>query len=211
MIVVVEGISAAGKTTWCNQVASASLLPESFAADRKSQPVHGAQAAAYWTRWNAKRWSDACFIEQSCGLAVCDTDPLKLHYSWCLRQIGKSTEAEWQLAWQAARRAIAAQQLGFADVYLVKVIDAATARIQMQGDSSRTRTNFELHLRLQAPLLDWYRAIEQVFTGRVHWELSGDLKIPSMPSNDRRYAVQAFDALLASLPEAALAGIAGGK
>lgn len=203
MIVVVEGISAAGKTTWCNQAASASLLPESFPADRKSQPVQDEQVAAYWTRWNAKRWSDVCAIEQLYAVAVCDTDPLKLHYSWCLWQVGQGTEAQWQLAWQAARRAVAAQQLGFADLYLVKAIDAATARQQMAGDPGRTRKNFELHLSLQAPLLDWYRAIEQVFPGRVLWHLPLDFKIPQTSANTRRYDLRAFDALLDALPRPA--------
>lgn len=204
MIVVVEGISAAGKTTWCRQIAAANLLPESFPADRKSQPRSGAEGASYWTDWNAKRWNDACAIEQASGLVVCDTDPLKLHYGWGLWQIGESTEMQWQLARQAARRAIAEQRLGFADLFLVKTIDAAAARQQMEGDLSRTRSSFDLHLRLQAPLLAWYRAIERVFPGRVHWALPGDFNIPQVVPNERRYDLNAFDRFIDCLSEPAL-------
>lgn len=203
MIVVVEGISAAGKTTWCNQMPAGSLLPESFPADRKNAPRHGLEAAIYWTNWNQKRWGDACAIEQASGLAVCDTDPLKLHYSWCLWQVGQSTAAEWQFSRQAARDAIAKQRLGFADLYLVKVIDADNARQQMQNDPTRTRTNFELHLSLQAPLVEWYRAIEHVFPGRIQWSLPADFKMPHASPNESRYDLEAFDTFVDSLPKPA--------
>lgn len=73
----------------------------------------------------------------------------------------------------------------------------------MAGDPGRTRKNFELHLSLQAPLLDWYRAIEQVFPGRVLWHLPLDFKIPQTSANTRRYDLRAFDALLDALPRPA--------
>lgn len=49
MIIVVEGISAAGKTTWCRSNASQYLVSETFPADRKAQPEKGLATAQYWT------------------------------------------------------------------------------------------------------------------------------------------------------------------
>ncbi|RVM40889.1 hypothetical protein CN106_30025, partial [Sinorhizobium meliloti] len=43
MIIVVEGISAAGKTTWCKSHGQSNLIPETFPADRKAQPLTGCQ------------------------------------------------------------------------------------------------------------------------------------------------------------------------
>lgn len=81
MIVVVEGISAAGKTTWCRKHAAGILVAESYPADRHAQPAEGLETARYWADWNTRRWKDALSIEASGGLAICDTDPLKLHFS----------------------------------------------------------------------------------------------------------------------------------
>lgn len=160
------------------------------------------EAATSWANWNAKRWSDADAIERSSGLVVCDTDPLRLHYNWGLWQIGESTEARWQFARQAVRRAIAVQRLGFADLVLVKPIDVATARLQKACDLTRTRKLFKLHLSLPAPFLDGYRAIECVFPGSVYWGLPGDLKIASTTPNDARYDLNVFDSFVGALPSA---------
>lgn len=40
------------------------------------------------TGWNAKRWYDTVAMEQAKGLAVCDKDPLTLHFYLALWQIG---------------------------------------------------------------------------------------------------------------------------
>jgi hypothetical protein len=37
---------------------------------------------------NSQRWRAARLLEHQTGLAVCASDPLKLHYSWCLSRIG---------------------------------------------------------------------------------------------------------------------------
>ncbi|MHC2351241.1 hypothetical protein ACVMB3_000699 [Sinorhizobium meliloti] len=114
MIIVVEGISAAGKTTWCKSHGQSNLIPETFPADRKALPLTGIETAQYWTDWNAKRWGDALQMERGKGLAICDTDPLKLHYSWCLCQIGALPKRQWELQLQATRTALQEKQLGFA-------------------------------------------------------------------------------------------------
>jgi hypothetical protein len=86
MIVVVEGISAAGKMTWCRQHAAQYLIKESYPENRPDRHADAVEAARLWTGWNAKRWTDAVAMEHVKGVAVCDTDPLKLHFSWALWQ-----------------------------------------------------------------------------------------------------------------------------
>ncbi|CAH2402308.1 hypothetical protein MES5069_310044 [Mesorhizobium escarrei] len=46
--------------------------------------------ARYWTEWDKMRWADARRAEEERRLAVCDTDPSKLHYLWSLVQIGEA-------------------------------------------------------------------------------------------------------------------------
>lgn len=200
MIVVVEGISAAGKTTWCRSHAQPYLVPETFPADRKAQPDAGLATARYWTDWNAKRWNDALLVEQAQGCAVCDTDPLKLHYSWCLFQIGVAPKSQWELQRQATRQAIVERRLGFADAYLVKTIDPIVARRQSEADGSRVRDRFDLHVRLQPSLVRWYTHLDAILGGRVRWTLpEAEPLLPAVAPNALRYDVGAFDAFMASI------------
>jgi len=175
MLIVVEGISAAGKTSWCRKHASGFTVPEtgprSDVPDSASNPV---AAAHYWVEESMRRWQAARDIERSWGIAVCDTDPIKLHYPWSLWQIGVAEERVWQAQRIATRDAITNGRLGFADVYLVKSIDPERARRQRNADSTRSRRNFELHVRLLQPVMTWYRALETVMPGAVTWELPED-------------------------------------
>jgi len=46
-----------------------------------------------WIEGNCRRWERAVAIEQTQGVAVCDTDPFKLHYTWCLWRLHISPPA----------------------------------------------------------------------------------------------------------------------
>lgn len=200
MIIVVEGVSAAGKTTWCRSHGQPFLIPETFPADRKAQPLTGMETARYWTDWNAKRWADALQMEREKGLAICDTDPLKLHYSWCLYQIGSLPKGQWELQRDATRTALREKQLGYADAYFVKVIDYQTAKRQCEEDTSRVRDRFELHFRLQPFLIRWYELLEKALGGRVLYTLPDNgLSRDATPSNELRYDIDVFDRFVCSL------------
>ncbi|MDW9540576.1 hypothetical protein GOB07_32160 [Sinorhizobium meliloti] len=200
MIVVVEGVSAAGKTTWCRSHGQSYLIPETFPADRKAQPLTGIATAQYWTDWNAKRWGDALQMERQKGRAICDTDPLKLHYSWCLCQIGALPKRQWELQLQTTRTALQEERLGFADAYFVKVIDYLTAKQQCEEDTSRVRDRFELHFRLQPFLVRWYELLEKALGGRVLWRLLDDgLPADATLASELRYDINVFDRFVSSL------------
>ena len=200
MIAVVEGISAAGKTTWCRAHAQAYLIRETYPADRKAQPATGLATARYWASWNAKRWGDALAMERAAGHAVCDTDPLKLHYNWCLWQIGVLPRSQWELQLQTSREAFAEKKLGFADAYFVKVMDPVIARQQRDADTSRVRDRFDLNVRLQPHLITWYRQMDAVLGGRVCWKLpEAGLSLDAITANELRYDIDAFDVFIASL------------
>jgi hypothetical protein len=200
VIVVVEGISAAGKSTWSRNY-SRHIVPEtgrlSNIPDRNVDPI---RAAHFWAGLNAARWSAALHQESSSGLAVCDTDPLKLHYIWTLWQIGEAPEEHWKRELDAARKLIREKRIGFADLYLVKKIDPEIARRQRDADSTRTRGNFELHIRLQEPLMRWYEAFRAVLPQPVLFELPVTDAMPtSSVSSTFRYAPELFEEIVASL------------
>jgi hypothetical protein len=87
MLVVVEGIGAAGKTTCCQRHAAHRTIPETGPCDDAPDPaLDPVGAARFWVEQGARRWMAARAMERSSGIAVCDTDPLKLHYVWSLGQ-----------------------------------------------------------------------------------------------------------------------------
>lgn len=201
MIVVIEGISACGKSSWCSSNGAGHVVAErgrtENAPDRVLNP---ADAAAFWVHGNLDRWRAAVEMEHSTGLAICDTDPLKLHYVWSLWKIGEAREADWRLELAATREAFAREQIGFADLYFVGLVDPSVARRRKQTDPDRSRRNFELHVRLQPSLITWYETLSGVLPGQVFFGFpdAGSETAPA-GSARRRYDLVAFDYFIARL------------
>lgn len=199
MILVIEGISASGKTTWCAEHGGDHVIPENgVSADEPNALQDPGAAAAFWAARNVDRWQSALIKERTSSWALCDTDPLKLHYTWGLWQIGEVSESYWKLALAATRETFARGQIGFADAYFVGRIDPELARQRAQADTTRRRSRFELNVRLQDALLNWYIALDQALPGRVHFELPS--AIPALANLEGRYGLQAFDKMIAALP-----------
>lgn len=202
MILVVEGISASGKTTWCAKHGGQQVIPEhgrfDNVPDRIKVPVG---TAAFWAERNVERWQAALAMEEVSSWALCDSDPLKLHYIWCLWQIGEACERDWQFELNATRETIAQGRIGFADGYIVGRIDPQLARERAKADTTRRRSGFELHVRLQQALLVWYSAIDEVLPGRVRFGFPAAM--PTLENLDERYALAAFDQMIELPPRPA--------
>ncbi len=207
MIVVVEGISAAGKTTYARQFGDGRWVPEIPVQGE----LPGADAslddhARFWAEHNVRKFQMALAIEQEHGFTICDTDPMKIHFSWCMERAGFHWPDKFANAQGFVREAIAKGRLGFADLYLVKQIEPAVARAQKEGDPTRRRGNFEQHLALQPHLIEWFTILSDVLPGRVRWEfpdldgLLSELKGKAPEENPRRFDVSVFDALIERLP-----------
>lgn len=205
MIVVLEGISAAGKTTFARQFGEGRFVPE--IPVRGPLPVRDASLddhAHFWAEHNVRKFQMALEIEREHGFVICDTDPMKIHYSWCMERAGFHWPDKFAHAQVFVREAIDAGRLGFADL---KRIDPSVARAQKEGDPTRRRGNFDQHLALQPHLIAWFGAMSEVLPGRVRWEfpeketLLAELKEKTPEENPRRFDVSVFDALLGRLPK----------
>jgi hypothetical protein len=170
VIIVVEGPSGAGKTTWCRTHAGAKALVEAL-PDPATVPTDPQAAARFWVERNVARWQKVLEREARDDLVVVDTDPFKLLYVWTLFRTGQVSETEWTMQRDLARDAFAAGRYGLADVFLVSDVDDATLRVRRDADPSRTRRNFERHVLLRDSLLRWYRAIDRLEPGRVFFGL----------------------------------------
>ena len=185
MIIVVEGPSGAGKTTWCRTHAGANALLEAL-PDHATVPAEPEAAARFWVERNVARWEQVLEREMRDGLVVVDTDPFKLHFVWTLFKNGQVTEVEWAVQRDVARDAFAASRYALADVFLVSNVDDATLRARRENDLSRTRRNFERHVRLRDSLLRWYRAIDRLEPGRVVFGLPLDGITPGLLAKGKR-------------------------
>jgi hypothetical protein len=80
------------------------------------------------------RFQVAMAQESAGGVALCDSDPLKLHYDWCMGRAGFSLIDRFSVSKPMVRDAILQEKLGFADLYLVKQVEPETARKQKEED-----------------------------------------------------------------------------
>jgi hypothetical protein len=181
MLIVIEGISAAGKTTRATHYAPA-VVPELACP----APVgDDAAVGEYWSARHTERWLAGLALEQIHGTACFDTDPLKIHYAWCLWQTGHGTRATWLATVQATRARLLRREIGFADVIV----------LQRQG-TRRRRGNFAINVQLQAPLRRWYALLESLALGRVVFEGHLQPHVAGGVPREDRYSVDLLDALV---------------
>jgi hypothetical protein len=200
MILVAEGPSAAGKTPWC-QLHAGVFVAEYVSTDTEPDGSDLAAQATYWASMNSHRWVEALDLERASGLAVCDSDPLKLHYIWSLARIGAAPWTRFEHDLDAARRAFAADTLGFADLVMVSIPSPAVLHRQRNSDITRRRRSFDLHSRLSEPLRDWHQAVDTLDPRRVVWELPSDGVRRAMPiPRERRSDVELLDKLVMIQP-----------
>lgn len=199
MIAVVEGPSAAGKTTWCRhqpwpvvaEYAPSGAEPDGSDEDRR---------AAYWVAVNSGRWQRALELEAEHGVVLCDSDPLKLHYSWCLARIGAAPWSRFEHELRDTREAIAAGRLGFADVAMVSIPSAHVLRTRKAADPTRQRRSFDLHAQLREPLRQWYIAVEGAEPGRVTWSWPPEGVPIAQSGRAQRCDPALLDSIVAHLP-----------
>jgi hypothetical protein len=171
MLIVIEGISAAGKTTYASQYAPA-LVPELVCP---APAGDDAAVGEYWSDRHAERWQTGLALEQTHGTACFDTDPLKIHYAWCLWQTGHGTRARWLATVQATRARLLRREIGFADVIVL-----------LEPDEQQ----------LQAPLRHWYSVLESLAPGRVMFEGHLQPHVAGGAPREDRYSVGLLDALV---------------
>jgi hypothetical protein len=206
VIVVVEGPSGAGKTTWCRAHGGRFALLEEL-PDHATVPAELEAQARFWVERNVARWKQVVQREKRDGLVVVDVDPFKLHYVWTLWRSGQASEREWDLQREASRAAFSAGEYALADLYLVSDIDEVTLRARRDADTTRTRRGFDTHVLLRPSLLRWYRAIDDIEPGRVLFSLPDSGLTPDLLAIGPR-RVRSGSALFDRLMHALTHGVA---
>jgi hypothetical protein len=197
VIVVVEGPTAAGKTSWCRR--HVGRFVAEYAMTGK-EPADGQALARHWARVGMRRWAAAEELKRADGIAFCDTDPLKLHYSWGMAALGLAPRAQFDRELAVARMAVRSGWLGLADAVLVGLPDVATLQTRRDQDTTRRRRNFATHVQLREPLRQWYATLDDLDPGRVIWDLPVD-GVPKLPApRADRTCPDLLDAFVDALP-----------
>jgi hypothetical protein len=143
----------------------AEYAPTGREPDRRDE----VRQAAYWAQVNAGRWQEALELDRRSQVVLCDSDPLKLHYSWSLARVGAASWSRFDHEVRHAQAAFAAGRLGLTDLVLVSIPSLEVLRQRQAGDHTRRRRSFDLHATLGEPLREWNRAVELADPGRVVW------------------------------------------
>lgn len=198
MIFVAEGPSGAGKSHYVNALRTPRVVPELPGHVRPDSTASPEEVSRFWVRRNEERWAEALGDERAHGLAVCDSDPLKLHYAWTLARAGLDPTADaYASQLGCVRRSLAGRRLGIADLVACVVPPEPVLRAHRDGDPTRRRRNFETHVRLAGPLGEWYEALNAVDPGRVVRAWPAE---PLPRAQRARYDLDLFDAWMDRLP-----------
>jgi hypothetical protein len=162
MIVVIEGPSAAGKTTWyrtnCPDLLAENAAENVAAPDPYDDPQTVAQ---FGVECNAKQWQTALQIEKQKGIVVCDGDPLHLNFSWSLWKTGSLPRNLFDAELPLYLRAMEESRMGFADLVLWREAPLEELRRRAKSDSTRRRRRHELYvsmIRLDEDVVRGWRA-----------------------------------------------------
>ncbi len=178
---------------------------EALGVPRGSGPAEpgGIGAQRFWVELSVRRWELLLNIEARHGEAYADSDPLKLYYNFALTSIGEMPREVFDEGWRWTRRAMEGVRLGFADRVLYLRASPGKLAQRRAADASRSRRNFDLHVRLGPAMEAYYAALERLRPGTVRWvNAEGDVREGAVswlqggePAQAHRYDVAILDQL----------------
>lgn len=164
MIICVEGPSAVGKTTLVAALASSmsgQVVPELDTLDAPPR----SESAGWFADQSSRRWLEARALAAGTHAVLLDGDPFKgLWYNAVFRNDGwpdpRVTAALY-------RERMENDSLEWPDLYLALDADETELTKRRAADPTRRRRRFESHLRLLAPLREYFHALAERLPGRV--------------------------------------------
>jgi len=163
-IICLEGLTAVGKTTLAAELArtaGAAVVPELDASGAPPIP----ESAAWFVDRHAEQWQHARTLAERAPLVVVDCDPFKgLWYNQVFADQGwPDVRAQAPLY----RAHVLRGTLAVPDLYVVLTATEAQLRARRAGDATRSRRNFEAHLRLTIPHRHYYQTLQAADPARV--------------------------------------------
>ena len=179
MILVVEGPSAAGKSTWVARWPARFVVPETGRVQPRGCRRFTTCSLELHADLNCARWSLAIAVRAGDGHRRLRRRPAQAPLRLLPRANRKGLVEQFRAGAEATRSAIAGELLGIADVILCCVPDAATLDRHRRADAARARRNFAAPPRIRACSR---RLVPHARRPRP-W--SGDVGVPGRPARTR--------------------------
>jgi hypothetical protein len=163
-VLCLEGPSTVGKSTLAAALArefGAAVVPE---LDASGAPPPGSSAAWFVER-HARQWRLARELAAKAPFAVLDGDPFK--GLWYNRVYAEEGWEGVEIVAALYRAQIERGALAFPNLYVALTASEAELRRRRAGDPTRSRRNFERHLRLAGPLLRYFVELRRAAPARV--------------------------------------------
>jgi hypothetical protein len=202
MIVVMEGPSAVGKTTWCRSHCPEVFIegaPEDIRAP--SLDADPAEVAEFWVNFNIGLWHAGLEMEREKGVAVFDGDPFHLYFSWSLWKTGAIASTLFEKELSLYRRAVEQRRLGFADRVLWREASPDELRRRAKSDATRRRRKHEVYLSLIPWMKAWFGARASVLPETLsNWFAEFRLEdLAGSSALSQRYDPTVIDRMIAAL------------
>ncbi len=163
-IICLEGASGVGKTTTC------AMLERDFGFNRIpevnelfNRPLD--ESPNWYFEKQIERWQLASKIASEGNAAVMDGDPFQpLWYNWIFGDIGFQSISD---VIEFYLKTVKEQRIKFPEKYFVLVAPEDMLRARKESDNSRSRRNFEMHLQLINPQLEYFKLMNNIQPGLV--------------------------------------------
>ncbi len=163
-IISIEGASAVGKTTVCLALEAEHGFTRIPEVNELYSRVPDEPPSWYFER-QIDRWKMACDVSSSGGSAVLDGDPFQpMWYNWIFPELGLQPISEVVRFYHDK---VSAGIIRFPDRYYLLTTSELELRQRKESDRSRSRRNFEKHLRLIKPQLAYFTAMNEGGRGLV--------------------------------------------
>jgi len=214
-VVTLEGPSGVGKTTIASAICeteSAVRVPE---VNELFDTTQEDSTTWYYER-QCDRWRRALELEDEYDVVILDGDVFQpLWYNWSLQSLPDEERTIEQFASVETiadfyRPILCEQDVGFPDRYCVLTADEQTLQRRKTMDETRTRHNFETHLKLNAPQRRYWEYLQSIAPNLLRFidavsitETGAQLQRDewSEDDHDQRWSVEQFDALVDWLNE----------
>jgi hypothetical protein len=214
-IVTLEGPSGVGKTTAASGICEAESAVRVPEVNELFDTTQEDSTTWYYER-QCDRWRRAIELEDEYEVVILDGDVFQpLWYNWSLQSLSSEETTVEQFAPVETianfyRPKLSEQEIGFPDRYCILTADEQTLRRRKTMDETRTRQNFEAHLKLNAPQRRYWESLQSVAPKLLRFidtvsitETRAQLQHDEWSGGDydQRWSVDLFDALVGWLNE----------
>jgi deoxyadenosine/deoxycytidine kinase len=173
-IICLEGASGVGKSTmalFLEDNFKFKVIPEvNELFDRPAK-----ESATWYFEKQVERWRQANNESINGSNVILDGDPMQpLWYNWIFHDCGFQPLQE---VFEFYDDAIQREEIKFPEKYFILTADETELRERKDSDKSRRRRNFETHLKLISPQLDYFSIMKSLNLGNVEIIQSKDVSL----------------------------------